>query len=245
MIKQLKFGLAALAATAAISYAGCKKDTDELHVDNVYDVTNHNIRETDFNRHSAVYIVDTSGSMDENLNGERKIDLAKKSLHEIIDGYNVYDSQHHNLEIGIIKLNGDIATVERVMQLQPFDYNALSFAIDNLEASGGTPLGKALAYAERELDQYATGKRDLVLLTDGANTDGRDPSGVWQSIVTENNGSGDYPTRLSVIAFDTSKRNFAGLEAQGVKVYEAKDGAELQRVLLKNQKTLLAEDPNQ
>ena len=226
-------GLAAL----LLSSSGCTK-TDEADIKDLYNVTPSAVRQIDNQRRSIAFILDTSGSMYDMLKGERKIDSAKKSLKEILKTYKEFNDANNNIEAGIFYFSG-WATVNNLVPVEKFDYLNLVEKISRLEADSNTPLGRSLAYAERELDKNASGKKYIVLLTDGMNNTGREPSSVWKDIIKTNDEAGDSPTTLYVIAFNTNKEYFKGLEELGAIVYEAKDAAGLSEVLKENTRRIL------
>ena len=75
------------------------------------------------------------------------------------------------------------------------------------------------------------------MLTDGANTVGKNPVEVYKDIIGSNGN--DVPTNLYVIAFDVNSHTFNGLKSLGATVYSAKDGKQLANVLKENTKLIL------
>ncbi len=229
------FGLAAL----VLALVGCGSATDEQGIKDVYDTTPAIVRQIDNKRKSVAFILDTSNSMDYRLNGERKIDIAKKSLDEILKIYKQYNDATGNIEAGLFYFSseGMMSVVKNLVPIGKFDYNKLTEKFDKLTPQTGTPLGVALAYSERELDTKATGTKNIVLLTDGENSVGKEPYDIWKQILETNTKTGDSPTNLYVVAFNIKenlKKYFDGLKELDVIVYEAKDASELSQVLKDN-----------
>ena len=220
---------------ASLFGIGCEGATDE-RISDVYDVSSSTLV-SNFEGKATQFVIDSSGSMDGRVEGERKIDSAIKASVEVFGDYEEY-SKDHNVMAGILYMpNGNVANLA---PMGKFDRKGLESKIGTLEPSGYTPLGIALAYAERELDKTGYGNKNIVLLTDGENTTGRDPVEVYKSIIEENvRNPNDVPTNLYVIAFDVNPHTFNGLKNLGATVYSAKDGKQLADVLKQNTKLIL------
>jgi len=221
-------GLAAL----VLGLAGCDSATDEQSIKDMYDTTPAVVRQIDTKKKSIAFVIDTSGSMNDKLNGERKIDSVKKSLDEILKIYNQYSEENNNVEAGVFYFSS--YGVKNLVPIEKFDYNKITEKTRGLSADSGTPIGIALAYAERELDKKATGSKNIVLLTDGMSNSGVNPDDVWERILYTNKTIGDSPTNLYIVAFNTSKAYFKELAELGAVIYEAKDASELSQVLKDN-----------
>ena len=178
---------------------------------------------------SIVFVVDTSGSMDDKLDGVRKIDSAKRAMNNMLEYCKTHDDKHNDLEAGLVRFR--YSTPETVIPLEDFNYNSMVSEVQNLIANSNTPLGRSLAVAERDLDSHATGRKYVVLLTDGMNNSGREPDEVFRSIQETNAREGDFPTQLYVVAFDTDRENFAPLQSLGATIFGANQEEELTKVL--------------
>ncbi|MBU4241811.1 MAG: hypothetical protein KKF52_01130, partial [Nanoarchaeota archaeon] len=93
------------------------------------------------------------------------------------------------------------------------------------------------------LDNNATGKKYIVLLTDGENNEGKSPEEIFRMINESNEKTGDFKTQLYIIAFDTDKNNFKGLEKLGANVSEAKSVEALVKEMNKNTNLILEKMP--
>jgi Mg-chelatase subunit ChlD len=232
--------LCALVAAAAIGLGGCSS-TDEKGQQDIYSVAQTVQHQRDWKKKSIAFVIDTSGSMDGTLKGKTKLDSAKDALLKILEQYKTHNDKNKDIEAALFRFNGD--TVAQDVALGPFDYNQLTSAVKNLTPQAGTPLGVALAYAERTLANNGSGSKYIVMLTDGMSNVGRDPDTVLTSIVNENAKSGEI-TQFYIVAFNTSPQQFDGLKKQGATVYEAEDGDKLSKVLLQNTELILeAPDP--
>ncbi|MEK6891412.1 MAG: VWA domain-containing protein [Nanoarchaeota archaeon] len=211
---------------------GCGGSTDES-ISDVYNVQSSTVA-SNFDGIATEFVIDSSGSMGEKVAGNVKIDSVKKALNEIFGDYESY-SKDHEVMVGVLYMpNGDVRTL---VPMGKFNRSDLESKIKNLETSEGTPLGISLAHAERDLDRTGYGNKNIVLLTDGANTVGKNPIEVYKSLI-ESNGN-DVPTNLYVIAFDVNPYTFDGLKKLGATIYSAKDGKELSAVLKENTKLIL------
>ena len=240
---QKKLQKIALAITLALGTLGCNK-TDENGIKDIYDVRPATTRPVEKWKSSVEFIVDTSNSMSDKLNGERKIDSAKKAMLGVLELYKQHNDQSQNIEAGMLCFEGD--GVKKVVPLSRFDYELLRKEVNNLRISGGTPLGIAIAYAERELDRNATGMKNIVLLTDGENSVGEEPEKVYRKIGEVNLEIGDSFTKAYVIAFNIDWRYFKPLQDLGARVTEAKDASSLADVLKTDATIILErEDPEE
>jgi hypothetical protein len=230
----IKYGLA---GACAYLLGGCGSSTDETGVGNVYELKSSPDRKIVFGRKSIAIIVDTSGSMRDKIDGERKIDSAKKCLTDILGKYQEHDNIQHDIEAGLFYFKGS-GTIVNPVPISNFDYDALKSEIGNMKAKTNTPLGIALAYAERQLNISGTGKKSIIMLTDGESNSGRNPDEVYKAILDANKISSDA-TSLYLIAFNTSKKPFKKLEELGAKVSEAANESELMDILWQDSKLIL------
>ncbi len=235
--------LAAGSLALLLTSFGCKH-TDEQDVGDYYDVTPKNVRSLKSAEKDIAIIVDTSGSMNDQVDDEKKIVTAKRNLNDMLEGIRDYQQKMQNeIKAGLFYF--DDGVVKRSLPISDFDYSRLTTAVNKLEPDGSTPLGYALAYAERELDKHGSGHKSIILLTDGENTVGRNPDQIFSLIQSTNALYGDSQTTLYVVAYDTDKNNFAKLEQLGAKVYEARSASELTSVLTTIKRDILPEAPIQ
>ncbi len=236
-----------IAAVTLTALAGCKPVTEDPSQEAAYTVNNYPRLNKVYNpsKKSLVFILDTSSSMNESLNGNSKIDQAKRSLKDILEVYRAHNDKNDDLEAALYCFS-DNPLIKELMPLKKFDYHALNNEVDKAQISyfSGTPLGMALARAERELDFFATGNKYIILLTDGENSIGRDPEKVFADIQQSNPKSGDRETTLYVIAFNVDRKVFDPLEKLGAKVREAQNGKELTDVLQAASEEILLEAPD-
>lgn len=166
-------------------------------------------------------ILDASQSMNHEMEGRAKIDIAKETLinfiielpNEVNVGLRVY---------GTDSLKGCKDT-KLLIPIKPIDKDVLITAIDLVEPRAMTPIAYSLEQAQRDF-QGLEGEKVIVLLTDGQDTCEGDPVMAAKKLA----GSGIY---ISVIGFGISRLEREQLENiaafGGRKYYAAKDAIEL------------------
>lgn len=195
---------------------------------------------------AAIAIVfDNSGSMGNNLNGTPKIDQAKRSLDAMIDAVEAENQKEPRFKIGLFYF--DDSTVRKAAEIMDLDASFGGFKhsvylrqrLEDLEADSNTPLGLALAYAERELDKATCGPKYIIMLTDGKNNAGKGPESVYSMIVESNIKNPTTATKLYVVPFNMDPDYFTGLEKLGAKKFPANNLEELNAALFTIQKMIL------
>lgn len=150
-----------------------------------------------------IIVVDTSGSMAEKINSERKSDIARKSIEQITTFTNAWKTKHTDkiLEVGLVAFDNSVNTV---LDIQPFDQTTFQNAISNIPGNGGgTAIGNALDYSINRLHQTGLEDKYIVCITDGENTGGLNPEKIAQKYHQE------IPElKLCFIAFDTDAKHF-------------------------------------
>lgn len=121
---------------------------------------------------NVVVVLDDSGSMANELrrqSGVSKIQAAKTALKSVLEQLSP------EARVGIVLLNGRRQRDRWIVPLGPVDNDDLFLALDQVQARGGTPLGKFMKVAADELlkqraaDYY--GEYRLLIVTDGEATD--------------------------------------------------------------------------
>ena len=121
----------------------------------------------------VVIVIDDSGSMDEAMstkNGRiRRINAAKNALRTVLSNLSA------DTKVGLLALNRQGADGNWLYPLSAADRDQLLVVVDDLEAKGGTPLGRAMKaatdslLAARNKDPFGTFR--LLVVTDGEATD--------------------------------------------------------------------------
>jgi Mg-chelatase subunit ChlD len=249
-LKLFGIGLAVIACLALISLNEARKR------EQVREVAKEAVREAlaqrpgpsrppDASRTKAVaFIVDTSGSMAQPLQGRPRIACAKESLLRILEIYERHDDEAHDLEAGLWCFGKD--QLRNPLPQGTFSYEALRRAVKDLDSPGGvtpfgTRIGTAIEAAAKALAARPAASRAIVFLTDGENTAGPAPEDVYRSLLDSAKASGTKPIDLYLIAFTVERKHFAGLQALGARVEEANDVESLTRVFSDYSQTILEE----
>jgi hypothetical protein len=88
--------------------------------------------------------------------------------------------------------------------------------------NGGTPLGRAMQEARRQLDQSHCLHKHILVITDGASNSGISPDRVMRQIRTS-----PAPIPVYFVAFDVTASVFDRVKAEGATVVSASDEAQL------------------
>ncbi|MCH9651351.1 MAG: VWA domain-containing protein [Deltaproteobacteria bacterium] len=183
-----------------------------------------------------VLILDGSGSMWGQVDGEAKISIARRVLSDLITRL------PSESEVGLVayghRRQGDCRDVETLVPIVPLDRQRLSKAIGEINAKGKTPLTAALREAiaaMRAKPEPAT----FILVSDGLESCGGDPCAAVRG--ARNAG---IEFRLHVVGFDLGEGDVSQLqctaEAGGGHFFPAQNARQLDTALRK-----VVEDPGQ
>ena len=128
-----------------------------------------------------VFLVDSSGSMDEQLEGRRKIERVCEAIFGLLseDGRLSGDDVISLMLFHATK-SGDVPKVDillsptRLSDLRE-DLDHLRKKMKKIKPMGGTPIGFALSRAVENLSAIAADEKRIILLTDGENNVGASP----------------------------------------------------------------------
>lgn len=120
----------------------------------------------------AIIILDASGSMWAQINGKARIDIARETLKDVLEG--VPDT----LELGFMayghRSKGDCNDIETLVEPAAGTASAIASAAQQLNPKGKTPLSASVKMAAEEL-KYTEDKGTVILITDGIETCDADP----------------------------------------------------------------------
>ena len=178
---------------------------------------------------SIAIVLDNSGSMKDLAPGDPrpKYVLAREAVEAMLDATDSLAATRRDFPV-MITIFSFATRANRVLAIQPYNRDSVRAALDRIEAPrGGTAIGSAMAAARREL--YAGGvlRKYLLVVTDGQNTDGRDPDEVAQEISRKSERS----VQMYFVAFDTDAAKFAFLKPLGGDVLPAANGGALRQTL--------------
>jgi Mg-chelatase subunit ChlD len=182
---------------------------------------------------AVAVVYDTSGSMRQPpagataKNREPKSRIAQRSFLKAIRRLETFAANPMSppLSIGVYVFKGQNAI--EAIPLRPFDGAALRQWLAQLHIpEAATPIGDALYYASRDLLVADAISRHILVLTDGANTAGRDPVTALEEL-TKDAARRQRPVSVHVIALDVNPRTFNGLQERGATLIGAANEAEL------------------
>ena len=182
---------------------------------------------------STEIILDTSGSMLERLGRQRKIDVARKVLTDLVTrrlpaGAPVALRVFGDAGTGAGGAGGDPCATSLAVPLSPLDPGVMADRIASLEVvqATDTPIGAALREVPGDLADSG-GTHVLVLITDGEETCGGDPPAAIRALKAKG-----IDARVNIVGFGLSdkrlKKSMQGWARAGNGgYYDAKDSAQL------------------
>ena len=171
----------------------------------------------------TVIVVDSSNSMSAPLDGEVRLDTARKVLGELLDRW------PSDAPLGLIAYGhrraGDCKDIELLAPIGPVDAPALTKKLTALRARGKTPLASSIEQAAALLAEKGQGGT-IILVTDGVETCRADPCAVAAALKKANAG-----LTIHVVGFAVDRKDEEQLsciaEAGGGAYRTATDAAAL------------------
>lgn len=185
---------------------------------------------------AAAILVDVSGSMDDEVEGEdgreeRKIEIARRAARDLVEQFAKYAEAHPDdpVLLGLYEFSERSgADCRPVIPMGPPDRTRADAALAKMRARGGTPIGNAMLVGKRELDATGLSRRHLLVVTDGENTTGFTPERVAERIAQR--PEAERPS-LYFVAFDIAAERFNRVRDAGTLVLGAANGKELSSTL--------------
>ena len=131
--------------------------------------------QSEYNRENVLIILDDSNSMDESIDGGRKIDVARTTINTVLNelspdiwiGLRVFGHKG-----GFLGFNACRAS-ELKVKIAPSNQNLIKNELKSLEPTGWTPITYSLQQAVNNDFNDISGKKRIILVTDGGeNCDG-------------------------------------------------------------------------
>ena len=149
-------------------------------------------------------ILDASGSMWGQIQGENKIVIARRVMGGLVDGL------EDGAEVGVVayghRREGDCDDIETVVPIGPLDKAAVKATVDGLNPKGKTPLTRSVQQAFDAL-QGREGGASIILVSDGLDTCGGDPCAAVRAAKEQG-----LVFRLHVVGFDVAGEDTSQLE---------------------------------
>jgi len=153
---------------------------------------------------AQLFVLDASGSMWGEIDGEHKIVIARRVFGELVDGL------PNDSEVGLIayghRREGDCADIETVVPVGPLDKVSIKATVDGLNPKGKTPITASIKQAFeilRSREDHST----VILVSDGLETCGGDPCSAVRLAKDE---ALDFV--LHVVGFDVTGEDVSQLE---------------------------------
>lgn len=175
---------------------------------------------------SVAILLDNSGSMDDEPDsggGETKAGISRAVLERVLAQTDSFVQRQPGfpVNLGLYVFSSE---VERVLPIAPYDRGRLREALLSLrEPDGGTAIGDAIEAAVPDLYGAGTIRKYILVVTDGENTEGRDPASVAAEVDRRSEGA----VRLMLVAFDVSGEKFGFVPAVRGTLVEATNAAGL------------------
>jgi Mg-chelatase subunit ChlD len=178
---------------------------------------------------AVAVLIDTSGSMREEApgDGRPKHAVAQDALQAMLDATDAFVARRPDfpVKIGLYTFSSSVSTV---LPIQLYNRDVVRAALKRLPGpGGGTAIGDAMRDARPDLYRAGVFRKYLLVVTDGENTNGRDPEDVARAIFQKSEGA----VQIYFVAFDTSPEKFAFLKEVGGDVIAAGSGPELRTAL--------------
>ena len=176
---------------------------------------------------NLLLVLDSSGSMAGQIDGEVKLDIARSAIGELLG------KLRPTTRLGLIayghRREGDCGDIETIYDVGVPDGAAVTEAIGRLRAVGKTPLSDAVRMAADQLN-ISESKATVILVSDGNENCGADPCELGRELAAR---SIDF--RVHVIGFDIKSGEDAGLQcladATGGKYVAAGDATSLENAI--------------
>jgi len=141
---------------------------------------------------SILIILDASSSMEETVDGDVKIEVAKEVLIDLVEDL------PEGAMVGMRVFSG-CGNIYLLSPISPLDRQWLTAQILGIVPRGATPIADALILAKDDLATVSGGKL-ILLITDGMETCNGDPVTAAQDLI-----SSGYDLRINVVGFDVSQ----------------------------------------
>ncbi|MDR0123853.1 MULTISPECIES: VWA domain-containing protein [Bacillus] len=184
----------------------------------------------------VVILLDLSGSMTQSLEGEKKIDIAKRSIQSFASILSedtqvllrVFGHEGTNKNAGKAV---SCASSEAVYGFGTYEQTTFQQALNVYDPTGWTPLAKALTDTKQDFeDHQAEGKNIVYVVSDGEETCGGSPSQAAKELHEDG-----IDTIVNIIGFDVNEKEAKSLKsvakAGGGQYQPAANAEELKQIL--------------
>jgi predicted small secreted protein len=192
-----------------------------------------------------MFCMDVSPSMNDRVGADRKMDISKQCIKQVLSQIETYAQQHpkKQIKVGLVAFSGD---AEIIKPLEPFQRAELERAVDSLRIGSATAIGTAMEVGARELLRAGVENKALIVLTDGENNRGSRPDWVVDAILQSRNAqqAATDDVKVFLLAFDINAGLFSDVKQAGASVLESRDQASLKNIMTQAVEEVLLEKPN-
>lgn len=180
-------------------------------------------------RENVLIILDSSFSMDEDINGQKKIDIAKQVINQVLDQlpHNVWVGLRvYGHKAGFLGFNACKAS-ELKVAIGPNNQNLIKNELYGIKPVGWTPITYSIQQAIDFDLRGLPGKKRIILVSDGMETCNGSPCDYVVELIRNNSD-----IKIDVIGFDISDQaaksqlKCTALATKG-KYYSANSASEL------------------
>ena len=176
----------------------------------------------------TMLVLDASGSMWGQINGQTKIAIAREAVGSMLDGW-------RGGELGLMayghRRKGDCADIEVLQAIGPDTAAGIRKQVNALNPKGMTPITASVRMAAEQL-RYTEQKATVILVSDGEETCNADPCALGRELEA---AGVDFTAH--VVGFDIEQGSKAHRQLQclaantGGRYVDARDAGELNRAL--------------
>ncbi len=186
---------------------------------------------------AAAILVDTSGSMEENVPGTdsagtAKIVIARRAVTNLIRQFEEFAQKNPDRRalVGVYEFSSrdNQPHCRQVIALGPPDSRMAANALERMVPQGGTPIGDAMIRAKLDLDGTGMSRRHMLVVTDGKNNKGYSPGDVASAIAGQPE---EDRVSLYFVAFDIGADRFSRVKDTGGLVLEAANERDLNQTM--------------
>jgi len=170
-------------------------------------------------------VMDGSGSMWGQINGVAKLEIARKTLRQVLAGVPA------SRELGLVayghREKGNCNDIELIVKPAPGTAGQIADEVDKMRFLGKTPLGEAVKFAAEQL-RFTEERATVVLITDGLETCGADIREIGKTLEAEGIDftvhvvgfglSEEEGRQISYLAKETGGQYFAANDARDLVV---------------------------
>lgn len=186
-------------------------------------------------RNNVYILMDNSGSMADEIDGQTKMDAAKESVNQFVEDM-PNGTQVSLINYGFSKDSDEesnsCSAVEETFPIGEYEENEFNEALNQYGSEGFTPLALAIEEVGKVIENSeSTGSHTIYVVSDGQETCNGDPVAAVQDLPEDEN----IETVLNIIGFDIQDDEVQSLvditEANGGEYLSATNPDELSRIL--------------